>query len=105
VWLVSEEILNEYRQILKRLGVRRSVIGNIVNLLREEAEFVETPSTLAVSPDPADDPFCACAEAGSASFIVTLNPKDFPQRSLRARVLAPGSPLPTTARRGARKKR
>jgi predicted nucleic acid-binding protein len=31
-----------------------------------------------ISPDPDDEPFCACAEAGNADFIVTLNPVDFP---------------------------
>jgi predicted nucleic acid-binding protein len=99
VWLVSEEILDEYKAIMQRLGVRRILIGNIINLLREEAEFVAVPTTPEISPDPADDPFCACAESSNAAFIVTLNPKDFPQRKLRAKVIAPGAVLPTTAPR------
>jgi hypothetical protein len=37
VWLVSDEILLEYKRVLGRLGVRRPLIGKIVNLLREEA--------------------------------------------------------------------
>ena len=86
VWLVSEEILDEYKEVLVRLGVRRNLIGNIINLLREEAEFLDVRFTVDVSPDPGDNPFCACAEAGNAAFIVTLNPKDFPQAKLRARV-------------------
>jgi predicted nucleic acid-binding protein len=105
VWLVSEEILEEYKQVLGRLGVRRNLIGNIINLLREEAEFLEAPVTFEVSPDPADNPFCACAERGNAAFIVTLNPKDFPQKRLRAKVIPPGALLPTTAPRRARTKR
>jgi hypothetical protein len=40
VWLVSEEILLEYKRVLGRLGVRRPLIGKVVNLLREEAERV-----------------------------------------------------------------
>ena len=60
------------------------------------------PVLAEVSPDPADDPFCACAEIGNAAFIVTLNPKDFPQRKLRAKVIAPGVTFPTTAPRRAR---
>jgi putative PIN family toxin of toxin-antitoxin system len=96
VWLVSEEILTEYKEVLGRLKVRHHLIGNIVNLLREEAEFVDVPFTLDVSPDPADNPFCACAELGNAAFIVTLNPRDFPQRKLRAKVIAPGASFPTT---------
>jgi hypothetical protein len=33
VWLISD-ILEEYREVLARLGVRRPLIGNIVNTLR-----------------------------------------------------------------------
>ena len=102
VWLVTEDILNEYKEVLGRLGVRRNVIGALVNQLREEAEFVEIRSPRSLSPDPADDPFCACAESGQAAFIVTLNPKDFPQKDLSARVILPGEPIPTTARRAKR---
>ena len=42
-----------------------------------------------ISPDPKDDPFCLCSEEGNADFIVTLNPKDFPQERLRAKVISP----------------
>ena len=101
-WLVTEEILAEYKAMLSRLRVRRSVAGALINLLREEAELVEVRSTAGVCPDPGDDRFCACAEAANAAFIVTLNPKDFPQRKLRAKVIGLEDPLPTTARRPAR---
>jgi hypothetical protein len=46
-----------------------------------------------LSPDLGDDPFCDCAEQGRADLIFTLNPSDFPQQKLRARVVVPGSPL------------
>lgn len=102
-WLLTEQIVGEYKAVLSRLGVRRSVVGALINLLREEAELVGVPPRMAgYSPDPGDDPFCACAEAGGAAFIVTLNPKDSPQRKLRAKVIGPGDPLPTTGRRRAR---
>jgi len=39
-WLVSEDIVSEYKDILTRLGVRRNLVGEVINLLREEAEFV-----------------------------------------------------------------
>lgn len=97
-WLVTEEILAEYKAVLSRLHARRSVVGALINLLREEAELLDVRATARLSPDPGDDPFCACAEAGGAAFIVTLNPRDFPQRKLRAKVIGPGDPLPTTAR-------
>ena len=39
-----------------------------------------------ISPDPADDPFGLCSEHGTADFIVTLDPKDFPEDRLKAKV-------------------
>src|SRR5262249_10143399 len=42
-----------------------------------------------ISPGPKDDPFCLCSEQGKADFIVTLNPKDFPEERLRAMVVSP----------------
>jgi predicted nucleic acid-binding protein len=99
VWLVSDEILLEYKRVLGRVGVRRPLIGKVVNLLREEAELVPASALPNISADPGDDPFCACAETGRADFIVTLNPRDFPQSLLSAHVIRPGESVPTTARR------
>ncbi len=79
-WLVSEDIIAEYKEVLTRLGVRRNLVGEVINLLREDTEMVEVRTTGDVSPDPDDNSFCACAEQGRAAFIATLNPKDFPQR-------------------------
>lgn len=98
VWLVTEDILTEYKGVLTRLGVRRHLVGQIINLLREEAEFVDVREESDVSPDPNDNAICACAEQGDAAFIVTLNTKDFPQKKLVAKVISPGDPLPTTRR-------
>jgi putative PIN family toxin of toxin-antitoxin system len=89
VWLVTEDILDEYKEILSRLQVRPALIGRIINLIRERAEHIEVPSSFEISPDPADNPFCSCAETGKADFIVTLNPKDFPEDRLKAAVLTP----------------
>lgn len=82
VWLVSEDILDEYKEVLGRLRVRPDLIGRIVNLIRERAEHISVRPSPSISPDPGDDPFCLCSEQGRADFIVTLNPKDFPQRRL-----------------------
>ena len=90
VWLVTEDILDEYKEILNRLRVRHSLIGAVINLIRERAEYVEVRESIALSPDPGDDKFCLCAEQGRAGFIVTLNPADFPQARLRAAVVSPG---------------
>jgi predicted nucleic acid-binding protein len=67
VWLVTEEVLSEYKGVLTRLGVRRHLVGNIINLLREEAEFGDVREESDVSPDPNDNAICACAEQGGAA--------------------------------------
>jgi predicted nucleic acid-binding protein len=94
VWLVSKDILDEYRDVLPRVGVRRATVGRVVNLLAEDAELITSARSRGLSPDPGDEPFCACAEDGDADFIVTLNPSDFPQNRLTAKVIAPADPLP-----------
>jgi hypothetical protein len=50
VWLIRDEIVSEYKRVLARLGVRRSLIGKIVNLLREEAELVAVARLPDISP-------------------------------------------------------
>jgi predicted nucleic acid-binding protein len=78
-WLVTEDILDEYKEVLKRRNVRPALIGKIINLIRERAEEVKVR----------DNAFCVCAEQGKADSIVTLNMKDFPQDRLKARVSMP----------------
>ena len=87
VWLITEDILDEYKEILKRLRVRPNLIGKVVNLIRDRAEEVNVRASAQISPDPKDDAFCLCAESGKADFVITLNPKDFPQARLKTRVL------------------
>lgn len=89
VWLITEDILGEYKEVLKRLGVRPNRIGKLINLIRERAEGVKLRSSAEISPDPKDDAFCFCAESGKADFIVTLNPKDFPEERLKSIVMLP----------------
>lgn len=90
---MTEDILDEYKEVLKRLRVRPSLIGKIINLIRERAEVVKVRSSIEISPDPKDDAFCLCAEFGKADFVMTLNPKDFPQEHLKSKVVLPREPL------------
>jgi predicted nucleic acid-binding protein len=89
VWLIAEDILEEYKEVLKRLRVRPNLIGKVINLIRERAEEVKVHASTQISPDPKDDAFCLCGECGKADFVITLNPKDFPQSRLRPRVILP----------------
>lgn len=99
IWLLTDEILLEYKTVLARLNVRRSRIGRVINLLSKEGEHIPASSGASISPDPGDDPFCLCSEQGGADFLVTLNPRDFPQGLLAAHVIAPGERIPTTRRK------
>jgi len=78
-----------HKKVLKRLRVHSSLIGKVVNLIRERAGEVKIRATTQISLDAKDDPFCFCAEAGKADLIETLNPKDFPQDRLEAKVVSP----------------
>ena len=89
IWLITEDILEEYKKVLKRLHVRPNLIGKVINLIRERAEQVKIHHTVEFSPDPKDDPFCRCAEEGKAELVATLNSKDFPQDRLKAKVITP----------------
>jgi len=91
VWLYSENVLAEYKDVLKRLHVRSAAIGTLINIIRELGEPVEIHSSDEISPDPKDDAFCLCAEVGRADLIFTLNPRDFPQSRLKAKVTEPHS--------------
>jgi uncharacterized protein len=89
VWLITEDILEEYKEVLKRLRVRPNLVGKVINLIRERAEEVKVRASAQISPDPKDDAFCRCAEFGKADFVITLNPKDFPQEDLKSKVVLP----------------
>ena len=51
VWLISEEIVDEYKEILARRGVRPHLIGAIINLIRSQAEEVREAAGSEISPD------------------------------------------------------
>ena len=59
-WLVSEDIISEHKEVLTRLGVRRNLVGEVINLLREEAEFVEVRITSDASPSRRQSVLCLC---------------------------------------------
>ncbi len=51
VWLISEDILDESKEVLKRLRVRSHLIGGLVNLIRNRAEDVKVRYSIEISPD------------------------------------------------------
>lgn len=53
----AEDIISKYKEVLTRLDVRRNLVGEVINLLREEAEIVDFRMTGDASPDPDDNSF------------------------------------------------
>ena len=88
-WVLSAEILEEYKAVMKALKIRPHTAGAVINHLRAAALFVEPVSDVQLSLDPNDDCFYACALAAGADYIVTLNTKDFPQIGRRPKILTP----------------
>jgi hypothetical protein len=82
IWALAEQI---------RLT---SVSGGAKRPIGLQAEEIPATAASEVSPDPDDELFCSCAEAGKADFIITLNPRDPPQHRLRAHSILPGQPIP-----------
>ena len=54
LWLYSEDILAEYKEVLKRLHVRSAAIGALINFIRERGESVEIQSALGLKMPEAD---------------------------------------------------
>ncbi len=90
-WLYSQEILTEYREILRRLKVPRNAAGRFINLLGQSGEEVIEPATGEFSPDPKDNPFYHCAIGGDGDYIITDNIRDFPpvRNRKRPRIITP----------------
>jgi len=51
IWLISEEIVDEYKEVLARHKVRHELICRIIKLLREEASLVAVKRNERVLPD------------------------------------------------------
>ncbi len=76
--IYTEDILDEYKEVLNRLKIRSVNIGTLIAAIRRGGIAVQSASIGSVSPDPDDDIFYAAAQAGQADAIVTSNPKHFP---------------------------
>jgi hypothetical protein len=85
VWLVTEDILDEYKEVLKRLRVRSTLIGAVINFIRERAEPVNVHASFEISPDPKDDPFCLCSGRRECRFHCHPKPQGLSARTAQAK--------------------
>ncbi len=79
-WVVSAEILAEYREVLARpkFGLSPTLLRQWITFLKTATVLVEVPAGLAYPPDPTDAKFLACALAVQADWLVTGD-RDFTQ--------------------------
>ena len=82
--VISDEILEEYRQVLSRDVIRRYTklsldeINAFLSDLYKESIKIPQPNTMkVVKKDKSDDKFVSCALEGKAHFLVTGNVKHF----------------------------
>ena len=76
--VMTEEIPDEYKDVLNRLSIRAVHMGNLIASLRRGCVMVHPSYSVDISPDPGDNIFFAAARAGRARAIITANPKHFP---------------------------
>lgn len=72
-WLVSPEILQEYRRVMEDIALRHPGIriGPIIELIGLNCEMVVAKPLHGICSDPDDDKFIAAALAGRADYIVS----------------------------------
>jgi len=78
---VSRPILEEYRNVLARPGlrIRRGLRQQLLQLVKNHSYTVAPTRRLEVASDPDDNKFLECADAAGADYLVTGNQKHFPR--------------------------
>lgn len=83
VWVFSEELLDEYREVLLARGVRTNRVNRFIELVAEHASIVVPRQVTAPLPDPGDAHVIGTARASGTS-VLTRNVADFPPSVVRA---------------------
>ncbi len=78
---VSQEVLSEYTEVLRRPELRIPAAERraLIDLIAKRSQMVVPTRELAVCRDPDDDMFIECADAARADFLITGNLKHFPR--------------------------
>jgi putative PIN family toxin of toxin-antitoxin system len=78
---VTEAILAEYREVLARaeFKIRKGLRQQLLQLIKNRAQFVTPTLVLRVAKDPDDDKFLECADAARADYLIASNQRHFPK--------------------------
>ena len=94
--VVSDEIVDEYIDVLIRLGSSKNSVANFTTTLDESGAVthVNLGKRFTDSRDPKDNPFLSTAAAGRAKFLVTndsdlLDIPEAAKRKFKFRILTP----------------
>jgi len=87
----SEEILDEYKELLQRksfpMDSRRAAL--LLKKIRAASTMVKPAVKLFETKDPDDNIFLECAQAAKAEYLVTGNLRHFPSRWKYTRIVPP----------------
>ncbi len=89
--IVSENILAEYEEVLRRphFKIALARIKQVLSTIRKTSSVVRPTLTLAISRDESDNRFYECAEAGKADYLITGNTKHFPLSHKGTKIVTP----------------
>jgi uncharacterized protein len=78
---ISDAILAEYQEVLARpeLQIRKALRQQLLQLIGSHAHRVTPSLSRELTPDPDDNKFLECADAGRADYLVTGNQRHFPR--------------------------
>jgi predicted nucleic acid-binding protein len=69
------------------LGIRKGLRQRLLQLIKNRARLVQSPTAFRVAKDPDDDKFIECADAARADYLVTGNLRHFPRFWKRTKVI------------------
>ncbi|MFO7662574.1 MAG: putative toxin-antitoxin system toxin component, PIN family [Chloroflexota bacterium] len=72
-WVVSRDILNEYRAVMARprFGLPETILTQWENVLQRTTVLVDVPSVIDFPRDQKDGMFLSCSLAAEADFLIT----------------------------------
>src|ERR1700687_2141048 len=86
---VSKSILAEYRDVLARpeFKIRRGLRQQLLQLIKNHAQFVNPARALHIAKDPDDNKFLECADAARVDYLITGNQRHFPKFWKKTKVI------------------